>query len=147
MATYNITNRSSGHNLGNFEADSMELALEELAKDAGYASYDAMCEVAPRTDLKVTELSDLDVAMHSQDGGFEHEGKVYTLAQPAYADGTNEEPIYRARATDARGNVYDVRWAVRPEISTLPADEWPEDESSLCEWGAPDEVRLVEEAE
>jgi hypothetical protein len=56
--TFQIVNRSSGLNLGNFDADSKQGALEALAREAGYDSYAEMQEVAPagEDELRVTEI-------------------------------------------------------------------------------------------
>jgi hypothetical protein len=45
---YEITNRVSGAELGTYEADSEEEALDLLAQDAGYADDAAMCAAVPR---------------------------------------------------------------------------------------------------
>lgn len=55
MNTYEITNTSSGHSFGTFDADSEQGALEALAKDAGYKSYADMRKVAPGDDIRVSE--------------------------------------------------------------------------------------------
>lgn len=47
MKNFNILNKSSGVNFGDYMARDEKHALEVLAQDAGYDSYAEMCEVAP----------------------------------------------------------------------------------------------------
>lgn len=53
MKKYRIENRTSGIILGVFEATSAEAALDAMAREAGYASYAEVQEVA-EGDLTVT---------------------------------------------------------------------------------------------
>lgn len=95
----------------------------------------------------ITFATELQIAMHSEFGGFEHEGKVYTGEQHPYIDGTHEEPTYRAMATDAAGNRYLVMWAMKPKLAALPVEERPDDDSLSCDWDSPTSVELFEEAD
>lgn len=47
---YNITNRISALDLGDYEGSTPSEALESFARIAGYADYAAMNEVAPGDD-------------------------------------------------------------------------------------------------
>jgi hypothetical protein len=58
MTVYRITNTRSGLDLGIYHADTPDGALEALARDAGYRTYEDMCDVAPGADLEVVELED-----------------------------------------------------------------------------------------
>lgn len=55
MKTYTITNTKSGVILGTYEADTEQDALEAMAHDAGYKTYAEACEVAPDSDIEVSE--------------------------------------------------------------------------------------------
>jgi RecB family endonuclease NucS len=58
MAHFQIGNRYSGKILGIYEAETAADALDVMARDAGYASYAAACEVTQSGDdeLVVTEV-------------------------------------------------------------------------------------------
>lgn len=44
MATFNITSRVSGIDLGNYAGGTKEEALDAMARDAGYKDYVDCCE-------------------------------------------------------------------------------------------------------
>ena len=54
--TYEIRNSISGVVFGNYEASSIEAALEVFARDAGYASYAGACEAAPAADGEIVVI-------------------------------------------------------------------------------------------
>ena len=57
MNKYQITNRTSGSDLGIYEAANEGEALESLARDAGYRDLDHMAEViGDDDDLIVNEV-------------------------------------------------------------------------------------------
>lgn len=57
IGKYNICNRDSGFDLGIFEADSPEAALDAMARDAGYANYRDACSITldTPTDAELDE--------------------------------------------------------------------------------------------
>ena len=58
MKKYQIENTNSGIILGVYEAASEDMALEELARDAGYATYAIACEAfsVDEDEILVTEI-------------------------------------------------------------------------------------------
>lgn len=57
-----------------------------------------------------------------------HNGKTLTIQQDAYLAGTNEAPVYQARATDEAGNNYTVTWQPYDNLSEI------EDGADACDW-------------
>jgi len=55
MPKFTITNPLSGVILGTYEAKAEKAALETLANDAGYASYEEMSELFGQVRLNVTQ--------------------------------------------------------------------------------------------
>lgn len=53
---YRIINTASGLDLGTYEADSAEKALDAMARDAGYRDYAEACEVADGREIVATEV-------------------------------------------------------------------------------------------
>lgn len=54
---FEIANRNSGFVLGIYEGETKQDALDAMARDAGYSSYDAIPdEVGSADDLIVTEV-------------------------------------------------------------------------------------------
>lgn len=56
MARFIIINEDSGTELGVYEADSREDALDLMAQDAGYESYRECLEAAPTAGIVASEL-------------------------------------------------------------------------------------------
>ena len=58
MKKYQIENTNSGIIFGVYEAESEDMALEELAKDAGYATYAEAYDAFPvhEEEILVTEI-------------------------------------------------------------------------------------------
>ena len=56
MNTYEICNRNSGHSFGFFQAGSEKDALEQLARQAGYTSYEEACAVVGSADELIVSL-------------------------------------------------------------------------------------------
>lgn len=47
MSRFEISNTKSGIHLGIYSAPDAQAALEAMARDAGYASYELACAAAP----------------------------------------------------------------------------------------------------
>jgi hypothetical protein len=59
---YEISNRESGQVLGQYQGDDENEAKNGLAQDAGYPTYDKMCEETGGYDeLSVIEICDEDL--------------------------------------------------------------------------------------
>ena len=58
MNTYKITNNVSGADLGTYEAEGWTQALDAMARDAGYESYQVLCLEVPADEgeIKVSEV-------------------------------------------------------------------------------------------
>jgi hypothetical protein len=55
--TFEIVNRTTGHNFGTYEGDTAEQALDAYAMDAGYASFADACEVASGDDIEARAVN------------------------------------------------------------------------------------------
>lgn len=64
-------------------------------------------------------------------GTVEYNGKALELTQQPYLDGTYDNPVYRASATDVDGNLYLVIWQAYPDWQERLADG---DESDCADW-------------
>jgi hypothetical protein len=68
MTTYRISNRTSGADLGTYNADSPEEALNAMARDAGYDDFTENCDVVGLSigeatrDLVIVELDETPTA-------------------------------------------------------------------------------------
>lgn len=68
MTTFQITNRRSGADLGQYEADSAAAALDAMAREAGYAGYAELQSQVPAQSGEIvvrevaTALSDEQIA-------------------------------------------------------------------------------------
>lgn len=93
-------------------------------------------------------------AIEAKFGTVEHEGKTLTLTQQAYCDnvGAGDQVAYFARAVDAEGNVYKVKWdttfdwdeaeaAFKADPLNAPPNE---DESLACDWDNPAAIVRVD---
>lgn len=78
-------------------------------------------------------------------GTVEHNGKIITLTQQAFAEnfGTNGQVAYYAHGVDADGNDYKVIWQTTKEWDEAQAAATPDeysslldDESNACDWDA-----------
>lgn len=60
MKKFQISNLTSGADLGTYEATTREDALDAMARDAGYESFVASCEVTGEdgSDLVAREVED-----------------------------------------------------------------------------------------
>jgi hypothetical protein len=54
-----------------------------------------------------------------------------TLTKSPYLDGTNEDAMYSAHATDKQGNEYMVHWEIKAGY-----EKW-DDEQDKCDWDNP----------
>lgn len=53
---FNVTNKVTGVCLGTYEARDEWDALDDCARDAGYADYDACCEAVGHDELVAIEI-------------------------------------------------------------------------------------------
>lgn len=60
MTAYQITNRISGADLGEYDGETVEQALDAMARDAGYDDYADLLDRVPgsdRDELKIEEVA------------------------------------------------------------------------------------------
>lgn len=57
MKSFEIVNTKSGANMGTWEAESAEAALDKYAQDAGYESFADACKVASGDNIEATECN------------------------------------------------------------------------------------------
>lgn len=69
MSHYEVTNASSGHSFGVYEADSPEAAIEACCIDAGYSSKADADEVTGGGNLVATEVSMLTIYVYDNETG------------------------------------------------------------------------------
>jgi hypothetical protein len=67
MNVYEVCNKNSGHSFGFFQAGSKKEALERLARQAGYISYEEACAVTESADELVVSLVETDVIVDDID--------------------------------------------------------------------------------
>lgn len=76
-------------------------------------------------------------------GAVEFEGKVITLKQDPYLNGSHEAPRFEASGTDQDGNDVKVTWAIKEEYVDADGhiiDSEYVEEADLCDWDNPVEV-------
>ncbi len=74
MNVYEVCNKNSGHSFGFFQAGSKKEALERLARQAGYISYEEACAVTESADELVVSLVETARSFVEKyfDGDLEH---------------------------------------------------------------------------
>ena len=104
MTIYAITNQTSGHFFGYYEADNEAAALDKLARDAGYSDYDEACDtVGGRGELYLKEVADwrglphfaslADAITHYAPLGIGRHDIAYMLARGEIALGLNNREV------------------------------------------------------